>query len=67
MAHAEGWVNIATCSMHRWRGDLKVIFFPRYHQRFLRSAIVIQLEAGGCGPLSGREGVPVGGRSWISC
>lgn len=34
MARAEGWVNIATCSMYRWRGDLGVTFFPRYGQKF---------------------------------
>lgn len=34
MARAEGWVNIATCSMYRWRGDLGVTFFPRYGQSF---------------------------------
>lgn len=65
VARAEGWVNIATCSTYRWRGDLRLTFLPTLLPKVWQFALVIHMEAGGRGAKSGREGVSVGSRSWI--
>lgn len=38
---------------------------PTLRPNVWHSAVVIHMEAGGCRAASGREGVPVGGGSWI--
>lgn len=67
MARAEGWVNIATCSMCRWRGDPRVTFFPRYGQNFGAQPQWSIWKQVGAGPWVGERGSQwaVGHGSWF--